>query len=58
MTFVTEEEVSLICISESWERKEQPLEQVIKLENHKIISNVHQRYGQGGRPAIIADTIK
>ena len=58
VTFVKEEEVSLICISESWERKEKPLEQVIRLENHKIISNVHQRHGPGGRPAIIADTTK
>ena len=58
VTFVTEEEVTLICISESFERKEQPLEQVLKLENHLIISNVHQRLGTGGRPAIIADTTK
>ena len=58
VTFVKEEQVTLTCISESWERKEKCLKDIIKLENHEIISNVHQRNGVGGRPAIVVDTTK
>ena len=58
VTFVQEEEVDLICMSESWEREELTLNEVIKLDDHVIISNVHQRKGVGGRPAIIANTKK
>ena len=43
-------------MSESWERDNLTLDKVIKLENYTIISNVHQRRGIGGRPAIIANT--
>ena len=56
VTFVKEEEVTLTCISESWEQIGKPLKEIINLENHEIISNVHQRNGVGGRPAIIVDT--
>ena len=45
-------------MSESWEREELTLNEVIKLDDHVIISNVHQRKGVGGRPAIIANTKK
>ena len=31
------------------------MDKVIKLEDHKVISNVNQRSGKGGRPAIIAN---
>lgn len=58
VTFVQEEEVDLICMSESWERENLTLEEVIDLEDHVVISNVHQRKGVGGRPAIIANTKK
>ena len=50
--------VDLICISESWEREGQTLDKVIKIDNYKVISNVHQRTGIGGRPAIIVNTQK
>ena len=53
--FVKEEEVDLIFLSESWEREHLPLSELIKLEDHTVISNVHQRLGMGGRPAIIAN---
>ena len=42
-------------MSESWEREKRPLDQIINLEGFKVISNVHQRRGVGGRPAIIAN---
>ena len=56
VTFVKEEEVDLICLSESWEREELPLDELINIDGFKVISNVHQRKGKGGRPAIIANT--
>ena len=56
MTFVKEESVDLICMSESWEREELPLDQIIEIDDYKVIFNVHQRKGKGGRPAIIANT--
>ena len=56
--FVTEEEVDVIFLSESWERENLTLDQIIKLEDHEVISNVNQRIGAGGRPAIIANKKK
>ena len=55
-TFIKEEQIQCIFMSESWEREYLTLEKVIKLENYIIISNVHQRRGVGGRPAIIVNT--
>ena len=57
-TFVKEEEVDVVFLSESWERDYLPLDKIIKLEDHVVISNVHQRVGMGGRPAIIANDKK
>ena len=51
-TFVKEESVDLIFLSESWERENLTLKDIIKLDSHEIISNVYQRKGMGGRPAI------
>ena len=45
-------------MSESWEHEDLTLDQIIDLEDHKFISNVHQRTGMGGRPAIIANDKK
>ena len=57
-TFVKEEEVDVIFMSESWEREEKSLHETIKLEDFEIVSNVFQRKGKGERPAIIAITYK
>ena len=54
-TFVKEEDVDVIFMSESWEREDLTLAQIVKLEDHTVISNVYQRKGKGGRPAIIAN---
>ena len=54
-TFVEEEQVDCIFLSESWERDYLTLDKVIKLEEHTVVSNVGQRNGKGGRPAIIAN---
>ena len=57
-TLVSELSIDLICISESWERENLTLDQLIQLEDYKVISNVHQRVGKGGRPAIIVNERK
>ena len=57
-TFVEQEEVDIVLMSESWERQNLNLDQIVHLENHRVISNVHQRIGGGGRPAIIANIRK
>ena len=58
VTFVDEEEVDLVCMSESWEREYLTLDKVIKIDDFEVISNVHQRKGKGGRPAIIVNSKK
>ena len=45
-TFIKEETVDLICISESWERENATLETIIEIDDYKVISNVHQRKGR------------
>ena len=57
-TFVEQEEIDVVFMSESWEREHLQLEEIIKLKNHRIVSNVFQRQGMGGRPAIIVDENK
>ena len=57
-TFVKEEDVDVTCISESWEREDFSLHELIKLDDVEIVSNVHQRKGTGGRPAIIVNKNK
>ena len=58
VNFVKEEQVDLTCISESWERENLKLNEIISLQDYEIISNVFQRKGMGGRPAIIANKKK
>ena len=41
-------QADLIFISESWERANLPLEEILKLDNFQIISNVKQRDFKGG----------
>ena len=48
----------VITISESWERENLSLEELLKLENYKIITNVKQRDFKGGKPAIIINEEK
>ena len=56
--FVKEEEVDVVFLSESWEREYLPLDEIVNLEDHTVISNVNQSKGKGGRPAIIANKKK
>ena len=45
-------------ISESHDRESKRLEDHFVLENFQVISNVYQRQGKGGRPAIIVNNEK
>ena len=47
-TFLKEESVDLLTMSESWEREGLQLDQIILMDDFTIISNVHQRRGTGG----------
>ena len=52
-TFVEQEEIDIVFMSESWEREEKTLHDILKIEDFEIVSNVFQRKGKGGRPALI-----
>ena len=47
--------ISVAGISESWEREDQPLNQIIQIENFKVLTNVVQRQNRGGKPALLID---
>ena len=44
VTFIKEEMVDVLFLSESWERENLQLHELIHLENHTIISNVFDIY--------------
>ena len=54
-TFIKEESIDCAFISESHDRENKKLEENIKLEDYEVISNIHQRIGKGGRPALIVN---
>ena len=54
-TLVQDLDNDLVCMLESWECKNLRLKEVIQLDDYKTISNVYQRTGEGGRPAIIVN---
>ena len=56
--FVRNEDIDVIFMSESWERENKTLGEIVNLEDHEVISNVHQREGKGGRPALIVNKKK
>ena len=57
-TFIDQELVDILFLSESWERENLKLEELLHLENHTVISNVYQRNGKGGRPALVVNNQK
>ena len=46
--FVNSESIDIMFMSESWERDKITLKDIIKLDDHIVISNVHQRKEVGG----------
>ena len=57
-TLVEQEDIDLVFLSESWEREGLPLKDIIRPKDHVVISNVSQRSGMGGRPAIVVNNVK
>ena len=57
-TFIKEETIDVAFLSESHDRESKRLEDHFVLENFQVISNVYQRQGKGGRPAIIVNNEK
>ena len=57
-TFIDEETIDVAFVSESHDRQNKKLEDNFNLENYKVISNLYQRQGKGGRPAIIVNSEK
>ena len=51
-------DADVICMSESWERENLSLEELLNLENYKVITNVVQREFRGGKPAILVNENK
>ena len=56
--FIEEESIDCAFISESHDRENKKLEDHITLEDHEVISNLYQREGKGGRPALIVNKNK
>ena len=57
-TFIDQEQVDILFLSESWEKENFKLEELLHLENHTVVSNVYQRNGKGGRPALVINNHK
>ena len=51
-------EGEVICVSESFERENLPLEQLLQLEDYDVISMVKKRNFKGGNPAILINNKK
>ena len=51
-------EADIICMSESFERENLPLEELLQLEDYEIISMVKKRNFKGGNPAILINKQK
>lgn len=57
-TMMKQLEVDLCTMSESWDRDNLCLEDIIQMEGYEIIKNVLQRRGKGGKPALIINKEK
>ena len=51
-------QADVITMSESWERDNLPLDELLNLDKYKILSNVKQRDFKGGKPAILVNEEK
>ena len=58
LILVDQYESDIVFMSETWDRQNQPLETIIKLDNHKVITAVNPRNFRGGKPAIIVNENK
>ena len=51
-TMINQLDCSLCFISESWESESKSLEDLINMENFRVVTNVVQRNNRGGKPAL------
>ena len=51
-------QADVVGLSETWNREDQPISQLIKTEGYKVLSNVKERDARGGKPAIIVNEKK
>ena len=58
LTLVDQYESDLIFMSETWDRVHQPLENLIQLENYRVMTAVNPRNFRGGKPALIINEDK
>ena len=58
VTMVEQYQSSLIFMSESWERIQEPLETIINIDGYKVYTAVNPRSFRGGKPAIIVNEEK
>jgi hypothetical protein len=58
LTLVEEYESDLIFMSETWDRVTQPLENLIQIEDYRVITAVNPRNFKGGKPALIINEEK
>ena len=65
LTFVQEESIDLVCMSESHERsyptkqgKTQTLKDILNIDDFVVVNNPYQREGKCGRPALIINSKK
>ena len=55
-TMMDQLDCTLCFISETWDRNDIEIENIIDMENFRIIKNVCQRGGRGGKPALVIST--
>ena len=58
VTMIDQYQSDLIFISESWDRVNEPLETIIKIDDYKIFTAVNPRNFRGGKPAILVNESK
>ena len=57
-TFVEQQEIDVVFMSETWERNNKSLKEIIDLQDFEIVSKVCQRKGGGGRSAVFVNKLK
>ena len=57
-TLVEQYSAQVICVSESWEQENKPLDEILDMPDYQIITNVKQREFRGGKPAILVNQNK
>ena len=58
LTLVDQYESDLIFMSETWDRINQPLENVIQIDGYRVVTAVNPRNFKGGKPALIINEEK